>query len=306
MLEDSSSLREFISGLYPNFVITNIAKKSGQRVVYFGHFSSRVTCEPKHCDKWGEVVLKVSEATSRTAISYIQKEAEILNSLNSKSFPKLYFSEVITTDPVTEEPLSPIRFISIEERIHAEPLSNMMSRYDNERSVINFLEQLLTAMKELWEHPKKLVHRDLKPDNLLVRADFSIVVIDLGILREEGSEGVTNSLFPIGPCTPYYASPEQAINDKRNISFKSDMFSIGVVCYEMLAEKKAFFDITGSNLIDEILERVCTHKPPELSSLGISCELSDIISKMMNKEPYKRYRTIGKLISDIANIKEEK
>lgn len=305
MLEDSDSLRIFIKSLYPSFVIMDVAKKSGQRVVFFGRFTSRTKYEPDKCNAWGEVVLKISEATSRTAISYIQKEAEVLNSLESIYFPKLLFTEVIAKDPITDDPISPIRFISIEEKIDATPLSNIMIQYNNEKKVVNFLTQILTAMKELWEHPKKLVHRDLKPDNLLIKDDYSLVIIDLGILREEGSEGVTNSLFPIGPCTPFYASPEQAINDKKNISFKSDQFSIGTICYEMLSGQKAFFNNDGNNLVDEILERVCSLLPLRLEDYGVSKELSDIISKMMNKEPYKRYRTTDKLICDINKLKEK-
>ncbi|MBC8673996.1 protein kinase [Aeromonas hydrophila] len=102
---------------------------------------------------------------------------------------------------------------------------------------------------------KKLVHRDLKPDNILVKDDGSLVIIDLGLLRQEGSAGVTYSFCDFGPCTPAYASPEQAKNAKRDISFKSDLFSIGIICYQMLTGQHPFMVSDGTNYNDEILEQ---------------------------------------------------
>lgn len=303
MLEDSEGLRLFIKAIYPSFHISDIAKKSGQRVVYYGYFSSQSECEPKYCNQWGDVVLKISEATSRAAISYIQKEIDILKELNSTYFPKLHFSEVVTIDPRTEEPLSPIKFISIEERVMARPLSDVMINYTNECIIIDFIIRVISAMECLWEHPKKLVHRDLKPDNILIKDDGSVVIIDLGLLREEGSAGVTNSLCFFGPCTPFYASPEQAVNDKKNISFKSDLFSLGVIAYEMFNGSNPFINFEGSNYFDKVLSRVCDLTPIPLKSKGMNVKLSDVIEKMMNKHPYKRYRTYSKLLNDLIEVR---
>ncbi|MEI2421378.1 hypothetical protein V6O07_13980, partial [Arthrospira platensis SPKY2] len=110
-------------------------------------------------------------------------------------------------------------------------------------------------------------------------------------------------LCSFGPCTPYYASPEQAINDKRNITFKSDLFSLGVIAYEMLSKHNPFHFSDESNYPDEVLERVCTHIPPPLDNLGVSEELSNIIFKMMNKEPYKRYRTPEKILDELEKLR---
>ncbi len=307
MLEDSVELKEFLKELYPNLVITDVAKKSGQRVVYYGYFdkaSNSVDLDNAHI--WGRIVLKISEATSRSAITYIQKEVEILREIDHPSYPKLHYSEVITLDPFTEEPLSPIRFISVEERIDGIPISNKMQLYKDEKIVTDFLIQTIRIMNTIWGHSQKLVHRDLKPDNILVTELGQIFIIDLGILREEGSSGVTNSLFPFGPCTPTYASPEQATNDKANITFKSDLFSLGVIAYEMLSGKNPFVIIGEDNYIDDILERVCSYTPSSLTSLGVSAGLDKIISKMMNKEPYKRYRTPNKLLNELNELNELK
>lgn len=306
MLEDSKELKDFIQELYPSLEITDVAKKSGQRVVYYGHFNTSTTpVDPEDGHAWGQIVLKISEATSRAAISYIQKEVEILKEIDHPSYPKLHYSEVITIDPFTEEPLSPIRFISVEERINGVPISSRMSLYKDEITVVNFLIQTISIMNAIWEHSQKLVHRDLKPDNILVTESGQIFIIDLGILREEGTSGVTNSLCSFGPCTPTYASPEQATNDKSNITFKSDLFSLGVIAYEMLSGSNPFIENGGDNYIDDVLGRVCSHIPSSLTNLGINPDLDKIISKMMNKEPYKRYRTSQKLLDELNDIKDK-
>ncbi|WP_312212530.1 serine/threonine-protein kinase [Pseudescherichia sp.] len=302
MLADTLELREFIKIIYPSFDLHSTAKASGQRVVYFGSFHSRLDIEPNNCDSWGEVVLKISEATSRSSISYLQKEIEILKSMDSDCFPKLFFDEVITFDPLTEEPLNPMRIISIEEKIESQTLTDIIRSYNSEDKVVSFLIEMLSALRLLWGHTQALVHRDLKPDNILVRKDGRLVIIDLGILRQEGVKGVTNSFNAIGPCTPCYASPEQAINDKKNISFKTDVFALGIICYEMLSGKNPFLDGDGEQYFDDILERVCEFQPPPLEIYGASTEFSRIVGKMMSKEPFKRYRTVEILLQDLEAL----
>lgn len=304
MLSDNSELRVFLKQIYPSFQINTVAKASGQRVVYFGEFTNRDDTEPEGCNLWGEVVVKISEATSRASISYMQKEIEVLKTLESEHFPKLFFDDVITFDPITEEPLNPLRMISIEEKVNSKVLSEVMSFFNTEVRVVSFLIEIISALRILWEHPQKLIHRDLKPDNILIRIDGVVVVIDLGILRQEGQSGNTNSFLSIGPCTPCYASPEQAVNDKMNISFKTDFFSLGLICYEMLSGNNPFLLNDDPNYIDDILERVCSLEPKKLCEFGVSEGLSMIIAKMMSKEPYKRYRTVDLLIEDLNEVRK--
>ncbi|PNM25171.1 serine/threonine protein kinase [Yersinia enterocolitica] len=304
MLSDTFALREFLKQIYPNFCVTTVAKASGQRVVYFGSFPERDEIEPEGCESWGEVVVKISEATSRASISYIQKEIEVLKSLKSNNFPKLFFDEVITVDPFTEEPLNPVRMISIEEKVESRVLSEIINEYATEVKVIDFLTQTINALRCLWDHPQKLVHRDLKPDNILIRTNGEIVIIDLGIMRQQGVAGNTQSFYSFGPCTPYYASPEQATNDKQNISFKTDLFSLGIICYEMLSGKNPFIHDGEDNYVDDVLDRVCTFNPVCLTKKDISDGFSKIISKMMSKEPYRRYRTVDLLLNDLEEARQ--
>ncbi|MEA9438395.1 hypothetical protein VCX44_21980 [Aeromonas caviae] len=130
-----------------------------------------------------------------------------------------------------------------------------------------------------------------------------LVIIDLGLLRQEGASGVTYSFCDFGPCTPAYASPEQAKNAKRDISFKSDLFSIGIICYQMLSGEHPFMIPGDTNFNDEVLDRVCSHIPDALYLKGVNRDLSNIIEKMMSKEPYLRYRVPSKIINELNAIK---
>ena len=148
----------------------------------------------------------------------------LLNSLRSRYYPKLHYNDTISHQPGTGDPLPHKIFLSIEERVDALPLNMCPSQFSTESKVSKLLLDLVEGLDLLWSRPEKIVHRDLKPTNILVRQDESIIIIDLGIVREEGMPGLTHDDAPYGPCTPLYASPEQASNDKRNISFKSDFF----------------------------------------------------------------------------------
>jgi eukaryotic-like serine/threonine-protein kinase len=238
MITDSSALRELLAALMPGINIGNSPSPSGQRVVYFCHFAPPT--KPVGMEKWGAVVVKVSEGISAAQIAYLEKEIEILNSLKSRHYPTLLWNETFTEDPRTNEKLPNRLFVTVEERIESRPLRAVMNDYREARAMLTLLRDLVNALEPLWTHKAKLVHRDLKPENILIRKTGEVAIIDLGIIREEGAKGVTLSFIPHGPCTPHYASPEQAKNDKKNITFKSDFFSLGVIAYELIAGKLPF------------------------------------------------------------------
>jgi len=300
MLLDSLPLRTLLTALLPGVVISGSPKASGQRVVYFCHFEAPTPRQDR--ENWGQVVVKISEGISAEQIAYLEKEIEILNSLKSAHYPALLWNGTFTENPRTGEKLLNHLFITIEERIESQPLRDVVAKYRTEKSMILLLSALVTALEPLWTHRLKLIHRDLKPENILIRSNGDIAIIDLGIVREEGSKGVTFTFSPFGPCTPEYASPEQARNDKQNITFKSDFFSLGVIAYEIMAGDIPFGWSTKIGY-PKVLENVINLEPPTLESLGAcSAKMSGLVSKLMQKEPYKRHRTIDFLKTDIAAL----
>lgn len=322
MLEDTPELRKTLEDIHnnPKLVITDVAKASGQRVVYFAKFEDHVEDDDLFTDEepdseeddtisfkdlypsnWGEVVLKVSHGSSAKGVAYLQKEIDVLNSISSPYYPEILYNNIYSQNPETEIALSPRLFVTIEKKLNAKPLSELKQMYCSEEAVINLLLKLVNALDLLWSHPLKLVHRDLKPDNIMIYPSRELVIIDLGIIRETGQKGLTNSFADWGPCSTPYASPEQAINDKRAISYKSDFFSLGVLAYELMTGKNPFAEKHDYN--EDILQKVCNLEVPTLLDLGVSSDpFSDLISKMMSKKPYQRPRVVSDIITKLNQI----
>ena len=311
MLEDTKELQQLLGRIFadPKLEISDVAKPSGQRVVYFANFSigdrdydeGTHWHDPARVIEWGDVVVKISEARSAQGVAYLQREIDILNSLESKHYPSLYYYNVFCEDPETEEIFANRLFVTIEERIQSQSLYDLRNVYNTQASISALLLELVGALKHIWEHSNKLVHRDIKPDNILIRPSGEVVIIDLGIVREEGRAGVTNTYASWGPCTPCYASPEQATNSKLNITFKSDFFSLGVLAYELATGTNPFG--TGEDSLNEVLEKVVKYDPPRLDvAAGMDPKFADVIGKMMAKEPYQRYRKIESLTDALAQF----
>ena len=296
MPSDSPRLRNTLLGLLPGLIILDIPRASGQRVVYFCRIDPKEDSIPESLG-WGDFVLKVSEGIDATEVAYLQKEIEILNSLNSPYYPKLYWNEIFT-ETADDEPLPARLFVTVEERITARPLSALMQDYSSPEKARRLIAQIACGLQLLWLHPQRIIHRDLKPDNILIRDNGEIAIIDLGIIREEGAVGVTGSSFPHGPCTPLYASPEQTRNERKNITFKSDFFSLGVLAYELVAGEHPF----AARTVGGVFEKVQNYNPPTLAEkYGCDEGFSEIVRKMMEKEPYKRYRTVQQLLQALQS-----
>ena len=306
MTVDHSWLIELLKDHYPGLKIEGIAKASGQRTVFFSSFQDFVRLEPEEGEEthykwssWGEVVLKVSNGSNPVAVARSQQEIGVLMDMNSAYYPTLFHHELLTFDPKTETPLKQKLYITIESRIPGQPLSELLGDFSTEQAVIRLLLSLIDGLKELWTHKNQYVHRDVKPENILIQPDGQVVIIDLGIMRETGVSGITATGFHAGPCTPAFASPEQAKNDKLAISYKSDYFSLGTLAYTLLLGRNPF--VTSGNITDvEILANVITLAPEPIHKIvRVSSNLSIIINKLMEKEPYKRYRQTSRLVADL-------
>lgn len=301
MTEDTEELREVLSKLLPGLHIESVASPSGQRVVYFANFKPPALEERI---KWKQIVVKVSEQLSPRQIAYLEKEIHLLNSLSSSYYPKLHYNEAFTRDPDTGDHLPHLLFVTIEERVDAEPLTKCTAQFTTESEVIGLLISLTDGLNLLWSRPEKIVHRDLKPANILIRKDGSIVIIDLGIVREEGTPGLTDDAAEWGPCTPPYASPEQARNDKKNITFKSDLFTLGTIAYELLTGSNPYAD-PKTDSREDMLHKIQTLVPKTLHALGkTTMAFSQLIEILMKKEPFERFRTVSRFKQSLLECHE--
>lgn len=305
-LIDSAEIRDVLGHLFPGMRIEANALASGQRLVYFCRFEEKdeMPAVRREWAKWGGVVLKVSEDVHPSVIARLEKEREILNGLNSKYYPRLLYYDVFRDDPVTENKFKHRLFVTIEERISGVPLDGCKDRFTDEPKARLLLQRLVDGLSLLWNHPQKIIHRDLKPANIIIREDDFPVIIDLGIIREQGTDGLTGTHWNIGPCTPAYASSEQLKNHKRLISFRADFFSLGVIIYELLTGKNPFFESVHEPM-EVVIDRALREHPRSLFDQGLAARpFSDLIERMMAKEPYMRPRTVKMLAGELQRLAE--
>lgn len=164
------------------------------------------------------------------------------------------------------------------------------------RDAIHFTTQILRALQHA--HDRGIVHRDIKSQNVMLLPDGMIKVMDFGIARFNRETDKTISEKAIGSV--HYISPEQARGDVTDE--KSDIYSVGVMLYEMLTGKKPF---DGDNPVSIALMHMQS-QAKKLTDINSSVPegLEEITIKAMQKTPQKRYQTAGEMIKDIEEFKK--
>ncbi len=160
----------------------------------------------------------------------------------------------------------------------------------------NIIEQILSALDHA--HSKGIVHRDIKPQNVLVLKNGVIKVADFGIAQLPDGDNVTPADKAIG--TVHYVSPEQASG--KDIDHKSDLYSLGVVLYEMVCGRLPFDGESSKEIVGKQI-RESPPKPREVNP-EIPKGLEQIILRAMEKSPDRRYQSAKQMMKHIGIIKE--
>jgi serine/threonine-protein kinase len=233
-------------------------------------------------------ILHESHADNRNFTARFKREAEILSNLNSPNvvavydwgkFEHLYF---IIMEFVSGKSLKEL----IENKGALDPV--LAAKY---------AMQICKALE--LAHSNNLIHRDIKPQNIMLSKDGMVKVTDFGIAKLTSSD-ITKTLSVLG--TAHYISPEQA--QGKILDNRSDIYSLGIVMYEMLSSDIPF---RGGSSIDISLRHV-SEKPQEPSAIfpEIPKSLEKIVMKCLEKNPHDRYQNVAILKSDLQNFLDGK
>jgi serine/threonine-protein kinase PpkA len=154
-----------------------------------------------------------------------------------------------------------------------------------ERDSVRYLKEISSALARI--HELGILHRDLKPGNIMLRSDDSIALIDFGLakrMRMEQEITASGEIFG----TPYYMSPEQGHGN--NVDLRSDLYSLGVIFYEMLTGVKPFKSGSAMGIIFKHAKAPIPLLPPRLS------QYQALINMLLAKDPDNRLQSAEEIL----------
>jgi serine/threonine-protein kinase len=149
-----------------------------------------------------------------------------------------------------------------------------------------------------YAHSHDLIHRDVKPQNVILAADGTAKLCDLGLARStEEDQGLTATGTALG--TPHYIAPEQ-IEGRGDVDGRADLYALGATLYHMLAGKPPFTAPTGA----KVMAMHLSEAPPPLAEEvpGVSPALAGLVARLLEKTPDDRYRSAEDLLEDLEQI----
>ncbi len=144
-------------------------------------------------------------------------------------------------------------------------------------------------------HSKKIIHRDVKPENIHLDKSGKVKMMDFGIAKPEGVN-LTKAGFTLG--TPYYMAPEQVLG--RAVTPQADIYAYGVLLFELLAGKRAVEGDKVEQIFEHILYKQIDLEP--LAAVGVPSRLIDLIGRCVQKQPAQRPQGLGAVCDEIEQI----
>jgi len=188
-----------------------------------------------------------------------------------------------------------IKFITME-FVEGESLYQILRRQGKleVHEAVEIMKQMLTGLRAA--HREGVIHRDLKPGNIMRDAQGRVVIMDFGLARSIGGDGMTRSGTMLG--TMEYMSPEQA--QAKELDARSDLFTLGLICYELLTGKMPYqADSAVASLLKRMQERAV---PASDWDASIPQLISELVSKCLERDPTDRWQSAQQVLDRIDEI----
>jgi len=260
---------------YGRYQIIRELGKGAMGTVYQGH-------DPEIDRLVALKVLREDRLSSEAFVQRFLKEAKAIGRLSHPNVVAVYD---IGQDHGTV-------YIAME-FLEGDPLSSLVERQGfSLAEVINLGVQVAEALD--YAHQKGIIHRDVKPSNIIVQANGQIKITDFGIAHIEDPSATVQTQAGEILGTPAYMSPEQA--QSRPVDGRSDLFSLGVILYELSTGKRPF----GGTTLGAIFQALIQENPPPPAKVNplLRENFSQVIMKCLRKKPEERFGT-GKALADV-------
>ncbi len=231
-------------------------------------------------------VLHENYSSNKNFIARFRSEAKILTRLSNPNIVSIYewgeFNDL---------------YFIIMEYVSGESLKKVIEKNGtiNPRQAARYAIQICNALQEA--HANNLIHRDIKPQNIMISDDSQVKLTDFGIAKTVADD-ITKTMGIFG--TAHYVSPEQA--QGKILDFRSDIYSLGIVMYEMLTGDVPF---RGGSSIDISLRHI-SDTPQPFSNImrDVPLKIEKIVMKCIQKNPAFRYEGASELKKDLENFLE--
>jgi tetratricopeptide (TPR) repeat protein/predicted Ser/Thr protein kinase len=184
------------------------------------------------------------------------------------------------------------------EFVEGRPLGELASSQElSHLEILDLAVQIAEGLEAA--HEKGIVHRDVKPENILVTSRGKVKITDFGLARWKESPSVTRAGTRLGSA--YYMAPEQA--EGKPSDQRADVFSLGVVLYELLTTRRPFEGESEAVVLYEVVNA----QPQPLSrfSRNLPPDIEQVVSKCLRKKPDERYPSMGDLLADLRRVKRK-
>lgn len=241
-------------------------------------------------------ILPADLATDAERLRRFASEAKAASALNHPHVATIY--EIGEAEGVRFIAMEYVEGQTLAAKINGQPLAV--------NEIVEIGSQIADALDEA--HNKGITHRDIKPANVMLTLRGQVKVLDFGLAKIARPASIDSNISTLAKTQPGavmgtvpYMSPEQALG--REVDHRSDIFSLGVVLYEMAAGRLPFAGSSTSDTLDRILHL----QPDALARFNydVPAELERIVRKCLEKERERRYQSARELLVDLKNLKRE-
>lgn len=241
--------------------------------------------------------VKVTKVADRngvndTTIQRLRRELDLLGALTSPYLPKLGDLPVQRFDKDGS-----VFIIYSEDFIEGADVSELIANhtFNDPAKITKLIHDVCSALKIYWGH-QQTIHRDVKPANIRfsnISSDFILIDAGIALIKER------TTITPSGqgsPRTPSYTAPE-IIKSDRNISFRTDLFCLGIVAYEAATGEHPF--LQPSMTINQLYDAILKNEPAPIadSRTDLPPEVDSLIMKMLRKRPHQRPNSLDAIIN---------